>query len=249
MNYLHPKYPLDVHLRIVNTSIDHIVINSLWWLIMGLPLFKSVFSRQQYLYIWINKLRKDGLQKEYDIDSDVTLVSDHRSSYMHDKRKSQMLLNTTGIKDGGAFYAMDNNFHNGKDAEFRESPRSAFFGAPDGRSLADESIAYGQAAWLPAAEERHQEDILMEVVMELSDDNDGREDKRPSPPRCRSPSQGVSKYDNRTSSSDRYIVPPAALHPYAPISIPEAPVIASSRLGETYYNSTGHSDSNKRSLV
>ncbi|KAJ1943452.1 hypothetical protein GGF37_002642 [Kickxella alabastrina] len=173
MNYLLPKYPLNVHLRIVNTSIDHIAINSLWWLIMGLPLFKSVFSRQQYLYIWINKLRKDGLQKEYDIDSDVTLVNEHRYSYTYDKRKSQMLLNTTGIKDDRAFYAMDNNFHNSKDADFRESPCSEFFGTPDGCSLADQSIAYGQAAWLPAAEERHQEDILMEAVTELSDVNHG----------------------------------------------------------------------------
>ncbi|KAJ2704656.1 hypothetical protein FB645_003088 [Coemansia sp. IMI 203386] len=65
-----PQYPFNQTLRILSTTMDHVGTNLVWWAIMGVPLFNCLFNRKKYLEYWSNKLRKDGLQHEYDMKSD-----------------------------------------------------------------------------------------------------------------------------------------------------------------------------------
>ncbi|KAJ1814834.1 hypothetical protein LPJ56_002801 [Coemansia sp. RSA 2599] len=65
-----PEYPFNQKLRILSTAMDHLGTNLVWWAIMGVPLFNCLFNRKKYLEYWSNKLRKDGLQHEYDVKSD-----------------------------------------------------------------------------------------------------------------------------------------------------------------------------------
>ncbi|KAJ1899450.1 hypothetical protein LPJ66_002107 [Kickxella alabastrina] len=99
INYVRPMYPLNVSLRIITTVLNHFATNSLWWTIMAVPMYKSIFQRQRYLNQWVFKLRMDGLQKEYEVDSDKIPTNHHRSLLM---------TSTTGNKDGGEFYPIDN---------------------------------------------------------------------------------------------------------------------------------------------
>ncbi|KAJ1641776.1 hypothetical protein LPJ64_006296, partial [Coemansia asiatica] len=65
-----PEYPFSQKLRILSTTMDHVGTNLVWWAIMGVPLFNCMFNRKKYLEYWSKKLRKDGLQHEYDMKSD-----------------------------------------------------------------------------------------------------------------------------------------------------------------------------------
>ncbi|KAJ2762895.1 hypothetical protein H4S06_000401 [Coemansia sp. BCRC 34490] len=69
MHYARPRYPLDARLRIATTSLDHLATNVVWWLIMAVPMYQSIFRRQAYLDSWVAKLRRDGLQREYQVAS------------------------------------------------------------------------------------------------------------------------------------------------------------------------------------
>ncbi|KAJ1944815.1 hypothetical protein GGF37_002011, partial [Kickxella alabastrina] len=53
----------------------------------------------QYLDNWINKLRKDGLQKEYDVGPNAISATGYGLLLM---------TSTTGNNTGEVFYAMDN---------------------------------------------------------------------------------------------------------------------------------------------
>ncbi|KAI7823492.1 hypothetical protein BX661DRAFT_186730, partial [Kickxella alabastrina] len=100
-NFLHPvlrfcsldngfKTSLFVLLGI--TCIDHFGTHLLWWLIMAVPMYNCMFNRQRYLTHWINKLRKDGLQK----NSDAIANNGH---------ESLLQATTDRNKDDGLFYA------------------------------------------------------------------------------------------------------------------------------------------------
>ncbi|KAJ2078224.1 hypothetical protein H4R24_004629 [Coemansia sp. RSA 988] len=69
MHYTSPEFALNVKLRILTTSFDHLATNVFWWTIMGVPLFKCLVCKQQYLGLWLDRLREDGLQRKYDISS------------------------------------------------------------------------------------------------------------------------------------------------------------------------------------
>ncbi|PIA12736.1 hypothetical protein COEREDRAFT_99975 [Coemansia reversa NRRL 1564] len=69
MHYTSPEFALNAKLRILTTSFDHLATNVFWWSIMGMPLFKCLMYKQQYLGLWLDKLREDGLQRKYDISS------------------------------------------------------------------------------------------------------------------------------------------------------------------------------------
>ncbi|KAI8323400.1 hypothetical protein GQ54DRAFT_249601, partial [Martensiomyces pterosporus] len=62
-----PYYPFNLTQRIVTTSLDHVAVNIVWWTIMGPPIFNCLFRRERYLEFWIRKLKRDGLQREYQI--------------------------------------------------------------------------------------------------------------------------------------------------------------------------------------
>ncbi|KAJ2794067.1 hypothetical protein H4R20_006348 [Coemansia guatemalensis] len=69
MHYTSPEFALNAKLRILTTSFDHLATNVFWWTIMGVPMFKCLVCKQQYLGLWLDKLREDGLQRKYDISS------------------------------------------------------------------------------------------------------------------------------------------------------------------------------------
>ncbi|KAJ2741885.1 hypothetical protein GGI20_004875 [Coemansia sp. BCRC 34301] len=56
-------------LRIAATSLNHFAATSIWWLMMAVPLYKCLTDRQQYLKQWIYKLRQDGLQRAYHMET------------------------------------------------------------------------------------------------------------------------------------------------------------------------------------
>ncbi|KAJ1663259.1 hypothetical protein IW140_005354 [Coemansia sp. RSA 1813] len=69
MHYARPRYPLSVGLRIATTVLDHLATNVVWWLIMAVPMYQCLFHRKAYLDRWVAKLRRDGLQREYQVAS------------------------------------------------------------------------------------------------------------------------------------------------------------------------------------
>ncbi|KAJ1943941.1 hypothetical protein GGF37_002424, partial [Kickxella alabastrina] len=95
MNYVRPLYPLSLSLRVVTTVLNHCATNALWWIIMMVPMYNCIFNRQQYLSRWIQKLREDGLQNEYDIDSNTTRTMGKRKSSRKVVKKERPKLDTT----------------------------------------------------------------------------------------------------------------------------------------------------------
>ncbi|KAJ2357536.1 hypothetical protein IWW50_005134 [Coemansia erecta] len=69
MHYTSPLFPLNVRLRILTTSFDHLATNVFWWSVMAVPLFNCLVRRDRYLAEWTAKLRADGLQRMYDVPS------------------------------------------------------------------------------------------------------------------------------------------------------------------------------------
>ncbi|KAJ2851207.1 hypothetical protein GGI22_005291, partial [Coemansia erecta] len=70
MHYASPAYPLAMRLRIATTALDHAATNIVWWLVMAVPMYQCLFHRKPYLDAWVAKLRRDGLQREYQVASD-----------------------------------------------------------------------------------------------------------------------------------------------------------------------------------
>ncbi|KAJ2660720.1 hypothetical protein IWW48_002817 [Coemansia sp. RSA 1200] len=81
LQFKSPQYPFHQVQRIVTTSLDHLVTNLVWWTIIGGPLLNCLFRRQKHLGYWKAKLRKDGLQNEYDIESEETVFSSNHAQF------------------------------------------------------------------------------------------------------------------------------------------------------------------------
>ncbi|KAJ2847824.1 hypothetical protein GGI22_005871 [Coemansia erecta] len=77
LQFASPQYPFHQIQRIITTSLDHLATNLVWWTIMGGPLLNCLFRRQKYFEYWKAKLRKDGFQNEYDMESEDTVFSSH----------------------------------------------------------------------------------------------------------------------------------------------------------------------------
>ncbi|KAJ1723917.1 hypothetical protein LPJ53_001770 [Coemansia erecta] len=67
VQFIHPNFPFYRGYRIASTVLDHVAANSIWWSIMGAPIFNCIFNRERYLDRWTTKLRQDGLHRAYDI--------------------------------------------------------------------------------------------------------------------------------------------------------------------------------------
>ncbi|KAJ2741883.1 hypothetical protein GGI20_004873 [Coemansia sp. BCRC 34301] len=72
LSYTRPNYPLNVAQRIRTTSLSHLCAFSVWWSIMAVPLLMCLVRRKAYLESWMQKLRNDGLQRVYNVDSGVS---------------------------------------------------------------------------------------------------------------------------------------------------------------------------------
>ncbi|KAJ2471774.1 hypothetical protein GGI02_002046 [Coemansia sp. RSA 2322] len=69
IQYVQPEYMLLMRYRILMTTISQLCVNFTWWSIMAVPIYNCLFNHQKYLLKWRAKLRDDGLQREYHVDS------------------------------------------------------------------------------------------------------------------------------------------------------------------------------------
>ncbi|KAI7823490.1 hypothetical protein BX661DRAFT_186724 [Kickxella alabastrina] len=73
-----------------------------------ISLGQLLFNRQRYLENWINKLRKDGLQRMYEFDPDT---------FVTNGRESLLLTNTVLGKTDEQFYPVQDSIYGYKDAD------------------------------------------------------------------------------------------------------------------------------------
>ncbi|KAJ2487723.1 hypothetical protein IWW37_005120 [Coemansia sp. RSA 2050] len=69
VQFLYPRFPLSMAYRVSLTVLSHLCTNVIWWGTMFVPLWGCLFNRRVYLDQWIEKLRRDGLQRKYHLES------------------------------------------------------------------------------------------------------------------------------------------------------------------------------------
>ncbi|KAJ2900328.1 hypothetical protein IWW38_000587 [Coemansia aciculifera] len=110
-----PRYPASMKLRVVATSLNHFAATSIWWVMMGVPVYKCLTNRQQYLQQWICKLRQDGLQRAYHMETGTSkgnnMSSVDHHHHHHSKHVAMANKEIEYANDNGEFYygAADNN--------------------------------------------------------------------------------------------------------------------------------------------
>ncbi|KAJ1644982.1 hypothetical protein J3B02_000828 [Coemansia erecta] len=162
MHYTHPRFALDVQLRVATTTLDHIAVNVLWWLIMAKPLYMCLFHRNEYMREWLHKLRQDGLQRAYDVDSRGTSGVAALGSY--NARVSMLMNNIRSSHDVGFFYAMDGSSsvqdHDSKSESLKHQRLSLT--APLEDPVAKLKQAYNQDTLpISGTDLSHREDIVL----------------------------------------------------------------------------------------
>ncbi|KAJ2345554.1 hypothetical protein GGH92_003998, partial [Coemansia sp. RSA 2673] len=86
LSYVEPTYPLNLKWRILTTSLNHFSTIATWWLPMAVPLYKCLTDREEYQKQWVLKLRQDGLQRAYHINTESTdgvTAPGESYSYLH----------------------------------------------------------------------------------------------------------------------------------------------------------------------
>ncbi|KAJ2695006.1 hypothetical protein H4218_005376 [Coemansia sp. IMI 209128] len=117
MSYTNARYPLNLKLRILATSLDQCAASAVWWLMMAVPLYQCLTNRQRYLKEWIYTLREDGLQQAYHMETGETAcgnTSGGNLSYLNPRKPTGNHPLTTLVSNGGhgtEFY------YDGKDQE------------------------------------------------------------------------------------------------------------------------------------
>ncbi|PIA12735.1 hypothetical protein COEREDRAFT_90090 [Coemansia reversa NRRL 1564] len=119
VQFIHPHYPFVQRYRITTTILDHVCANALWWSVIAKPLYCSLFIRKRYLRKWVRRLRNDGLQRAYEIEStDGTVTGGSRcnedstiiSSLGH-KKTQQEFFYTNTPSTGNRQYKNDDTFY------------------------------------------------------------------------------------------------------------------------------------------
>ncbi|KAJ2695007.1 hypothetical protein H4218_005377 [Coemansia sp. IMI 209128] len=86
LSYTERIYPVSVKLRVLATSLIHFSAVMTWWLPMAVPLYKCLTDRKAYQKQWIYKLRQDGLQRAYLVNTASTegeMASGENYSYLY----------------------------------------------------------------------------------------------------------------------------------------------------------------------
>ncbi|KAJ2835323.1 hypothetical protein FBU31_001653 [Coemansia sp. 'formosensis'] len=104
---LHPQYPLSLAYRITVTVLCHLCTNIIWWGIMAIPLWNCIFRRTEYLDKWTDKLRMDGLQREYHIDSTSFIQGEFTPADIAMTQAIAMKQAYKGSDNYGFFYATE----------------------------------------------------------------------------------------------------------------------------------------------
>lgn len=112
LHYAKPKYPLDLKWRIATTALDHVATNTVFWTVVGVPLYKCVTDKKRYLEQWKWKLRQDGLHREYEVEhatGNGTLLSSSGAtrplSYLYQPKRASYVK---GRGEGQFFYSNSN---------------------------------------------------------------------------------------------------------------------------------------------
>ncbi|KAI7833613.1 hypothetical protein BX661DRAFT_63454 [Kickxella alabastrina] len=163
MNYMRPLYPLSLSLRVVTTVLNHCATNALWWIIMMVPMYNCIFNRQQYLSRWIQKLREDGLQNEYDIDSNVGNEFSQPFLTSYTMRNAMPHTNTTGKRDSRGFFVMQDSVFKSKEADYRLGASRSFSQSSERPLYSNSNTAYEQASRPLAAMGHREENHSMEA--------------------------------------------------------------------------------------
>ncbi|KAJ2730639.1 hypothetical protein IW152_005103 [Coemansia sp. BCRC 34962] len=104
LSYTNARYPLNLRLRILATSLDQFAASAVWWLMMAVPLFKCLTNRQRYLKEWIYTLREDGLQQAYHVEAGTACgnnTSGGNLSYLNPRKPIGNHPLTTLVSSGG----------------------------------------------------------------------------------------------------------------------------------------------------
>ncbi|KAJ1952578.1 hypothetical protein EC988_003479 [Linderina pennispora] len=90
-----PRYPLNKTVRVVNTAFDIFISSACIWIVLAYPAYKCLFDREEYLNQWLWKLRDDGLQKAYGVESNETYlvgqIQFSSTAQLHSDYKRQLL--------------------------------------------------------------------------------------------------------------------------------------------------------------
>ncbi|KAJ2115125.1 hypothetical protein IW146_002555 [Coemansia sp. RSA 922] len=92
LSYSVTAYPLKVKWRIVTTSLNHFSTIATWWIPMAVPMYKCLTDREEYQKQWMLKLRQDGLQRAYHVNTESTdgvSAPGGNHSFLHQTQKYQ----------------------------------------------------------------------------------------------------------------------------------------------------------------
>ncbi|KAJ1895127.1 hypothetical protein LPJ66_004773, partial [Kickxella alabastrina] len=211
VNYARPLYPLNVRLRIVATALDLFANNVLWWLIMAVPLYNCLFNRQLYLNHWINKLRRDGLQKEYDMGSNPYAADNNATSTSYNRQSTLLITGAGGNKGGSVFYAMVDDSYERNTTVSGSTTHSGF------------SQSFGTSAFA-------NENIPMEILSGLPNTNIAHRDvparARPISTQPDSLPQDVDQWNGPTTDLNCYDITQEITHVKTPPLFPRNVVLA-----------------------
>ncbi|KAJ1895130.1 hypothetical protein LPJ66_004776 [Kickxella alabastrina] len=84
-------------------------------MMVTLPMYNCMFNRQEYLSRWILKLRKDGLQNEYDDDPNASGGHSHVLSASYNVRNNMLYSSTGGKGDSKGFQQIGDGCYQSKD--------------------------------------------------------------------------------------------------------------------------------------
>ncbi|KAJ2883451.1 hypothetical protein H4R27_002756 [Coemansia aciculifera] len=193
-----PKYLSYSALRIAATTLNHFAAGTIWWLMMAVPLYKCLTDRQAYLKQWIYKLRQDGLQRAYHIETGTNkgnMSSGDHSYKQHDTANHRHSMHAT-IHD--------------KDIEYADTNREFYYGAHNEATIGDISAQVCPNTLISSACSRdggiHPSNSASSLVKH----------QQPLPASCGGVSQTayLSENPSETSNSHRMQSPSAAKRPW-----------------------------------
>ncbi|KAJ1817204.1 hypothetical protein LPJ56_002128 [Coemansia sp. RSA 2599] len=146
MHYAYPHFPFNLRLRITMTTLNHIALNSMWWLIMAKPMYMCLFHKDKYLQEWLHKLRQDGLQQAYGVVSRGTSGMVELGLY---NASVSMLINEKGNgQDIGSLYATDESGIQGYESKWEKDHKHTSLAVPSKDALDVQKPSYNQCTLL-----------------------------------------------------------------------------------------------------
>ncbi|KAJ2815263.1 hypothetical protein FBU31_006992 [Coemansia sp. 'formosensis'] len=238
-----PKYLAYRALRIAATTLNSFAAMTIWWLMMALPLFKCLTDRQVYLKQWIFKLRQDGLQRAYHVETGTSKgnLSSGEHPYKRHVQADNRHSTQAPICDKDVQYADTNSefyygAHNEADigAALAQGCPNAMISSTCSRNgegdlhstSSNSSLVKHQQPLLISCSSMNQAAYLSESLTEASDIH-----------RAQSPSAATRPWEKFTNAVSRLGGSSPALGSKSPIHSPSSPTTA-----RPYNHTTSFSD-------